>query len=240
MKNKPFLLLLLLLAGFQVQAQNSGFRLGIRFAPNLATNRVTDMVDTDNLDFETNRSGLRFSAGLTGDFYFGKNYSFYTGLWYTTYRLGLKMNGTGLQAGRSASCIYNMQHVQVPIALKLFTNEIATDMKLYFVLGGTAGIKISEKEKEWEATSDRRLPELSMEKPTKGKAASFADVGLLLGMGVEYQLGENTSLFGGLSYNRGLLNVASKKGPIYVNQRDSDNFYKISTNLISLEVGLKF
>lgn len=240
MKNKPFLLLLLLLAGFQVQAQNSGFRLGIRFAPNLATNRVTDVSETDNLDFENNSSGLRFSAGLTGDFYFGKNYSFYTGLWYTTYRAGLKYSGTGTYSGETGKCIYNMQHVQLPIALKLFTNEIATDMKLYFVLGGTAGVKISEKEKEWETSSSSGLSRLNAEKPTKGKALSFADLGLLLGMGVEYQLGENTSLFGGLSYNRGLLNVASDKGPINLAKSDSNNFYKISTNLISLEVGLKF
>jgi len=239
MKNKPFLLLLLLLASFQVFAQDKGFRLGIRFAPNVSTNRVVDVSETDNISFTSNSAGLRFSGGLTGDFYFSKNYSFYTGLWYSVFRSGLKYEGTGPFAGEKGSSIYNIQYLQIPIAIKLFTNEVATDTKLYFVLGGTGGIKINEKETDWEVANSTSQGIL-VAKPSTGKAFGFGDVGLLLGAGLEYQMGESTTLFGGLSYNRGLLDVTSKKGPMVVNDKSASSYYKSSLSLISLEAGIKF
>ena len=235
MKNNAILLLLLLLASNQIFAQDKKFKLGLRFAPNIAMNRVVDLQEKDGFSFNNNGAGVRFSAGLTGDFYFGKNYSFYTGLWYTVLRTGIKFDSTGSQFPDNGKAVYNLQYLQVPVALKLFTNEIGTDMKMYFVIGGTLGFKIDEKEKSWETSEIS-----SAEKPSKGSGHSFGDVGLLLGAGVEYQMGEATTLFFGLSYNRGLLDIASKKGPMWVDGRDASDFYKISTSLLSLEAGIKF
>jgi hypothetical protein len=235
MKNNAILLLLLLLASNQIFAQDKKFKLGLRFAPNIAMNRVVDLEEKDGLSFSNNGAGVRYSAGLTGDFYFGKNYSFYTGLWYTVLRTGMKYNRPNSIVADNGESVYNLQYLQVPVALKLFTNEIGTDLKMYFVVGGTLGFKIDEKEKSWEKS------EFSVaEKPSKGSGHSFGDVGLLLGSGVEYQMGETTTLFFGLSYNRGLLDIASKKGPMWIAQKDASDFYTISTSLLSLEAGIKF
>jgi len=196
---------------------------------------VVDLQDKDGYSFSNNGVGLRFSAGLTGDFYFGKNYSFYTGIWYSVMRTGLKYEKTDTQLAINGKAVYNLQYLQIPVAIKLFTNEIGTDLKMYFVVGGAIGIKIDEKEKSWEQS------ELSVaEKPSKGNGHSFGDVGLLLGTGIEYQMGEATTLFFGLSYNRGLLDISSKKGPMWIAERDASDFYKISTTLLSLEAGIKF
>jgi hypothetical protein len=235
MKNNAILLLLLLLASNQIFAQDKKFKLGLRFAPSIAMNRVVDLQEKDGYSFSNNGAGVRFSAGLTGDFYFGKNYSFYTGLWYTVLRTGMKYDSVGSKLADNGKSVYNLQYLQVPVALKLFTNEIGTDMKMYFVIGGTLGFKIDEKEKSWETSEFS-----SAEKPSKGNGHSFGDVGLLLGAGVEYQMGEATTLFFGLSYNRGLLDIASKKGPMWIGERDASDFYKISTSLLSLEAGIKF
>ncbi|HPI11162.1 MAG TPA: porin family protein [Catalimonadaceae bacterium] len=235
MKNNAILLLLLLLASNQIFAQDKKFKLGLRFAPNIAMNRVVDLQEKDGFSFNNNGAGVRFSAGVTGDFYFGKNYSFYTGLWYTVLRTGMKYDSVGSSLPDNGKSVYNLQYLQMPVALKLFTNEIGTDLKMYFVIGGTLGVKIDEKEKSWETSEFS-----SAEKPSKGSGHSFGDVGLLLGAGVEYQMGEATTLFFGLSYNRGLLDIASKKGPMWVAERDASDFYKISTSLLSLEAGIKF
>ena len=240
MKNNTILAFLLLIASFKLSAQDSKFRLGIRFAPSIATNRIVDAKEDDD-KFEDDGVGLRFSAGLTGDFYFGKNYSFYTGLWYSVQKAGLKFTG---KDGVSGKAVHNLQYIQLPIALKLFTNEIATDTKLYFVLGGTAGVKINEKEKEWSISenakqltrNDETTP--FFQKPGVGNGYTYFDVGLLLGAGAEMQMGENTTLFGGISYNRGLLDIASKKGPFNF-EKASDQF-TLSLSAISLEVGIKF
>jgi len=241
MKNNTILVFLLLIAGFRLSAQDSKFRLGIRFAPNIALTRVLDVKEDDKISFESNGVGVRFSAGLTGDFYFGKNYSFYTGIWYTTQRAGVKF--TTESPTISGQSIHNLQYVQVPIALKLFTNEIATDTKLYFVLGGTLGVKINEKEKEWKldvGNSGLTAEDLIFSKPGINNSYSNFDAGLLLGAGAEMQMGENTTLFGGLSYNRGLVNIQSNKGPFNHPNKKASDFYKVNTGIISLEVGVKF
>jgi len=235
MKNNAILLLLLLLASNQIFAQDKKFKLGLRFAPNIAMNRVVDLQENDEFSFSNNGAGVRYSAGLTGDFYFGKNYSFYTGLWYTVLRTGMKYDRVNSLIPENGKSVYNLQYLQVPVALKLFTNEIGTDLKMYFVVGGTLGLKIDEKEKSWEKSVGS-----TAQKPSKGSGHSFGDVGLLLGTGVEYQMGETTTLFFGLSYNRGLLDIASKKGPMWIDQKDASDFYTISTSLLSLEGGIKF
>ena len=56
-----------------------------------------------------------------------------------------------------------------------------------------------------------------MKKPERNNAFVNTDFGLLLTAGVEKKMAESTILFGGLSYNRGLNDAASKDG-IFVNQ----------------------
>ena len=239
MKNNSILAFLLLLGSFHLSAQDSKFRLGLRFAPNIAMTRVQDAIETDSVTYKSNGAGVRFSGGLTGDFYFGKNYSFYTGLWYTVQRIGIEFSETSKNK-ISGSSIHNLQYVQVPIALKLFTNNIATDTKLYFVLGLTAGLNINEKEKEWILLTTEAPEKNIYKKPGIGNAFSLFDAGLLVGIGGEKQLGENTTVFAGLSYNRGLTSVQTKKGPFSVDGKSAKDAYKVTTSLLSIEAGIKF
>ena len=235
MKNKAILSFLLLLSTSITFAQDGKFKLGLRFAPSLSSVRVQDLNDQDEVSFSGSPSGLRFSAGLTGDFYFGRNYSFYTGVWYSVMKSGLQASYTDpiTKNKTNAESITNLQYLQIPLALKLFTNEVATDVKLYFVVGGTGAINIQEKKISYK--DDTKL----FTEPALGKGYSFGDVGLLLGAGAEYRLGESTTLFGGLSYNRGLLNVPSANGPLGAGQ-SAAKLYDLSLNQISLEMGIKF
>ena len=229
MKNNSILAALLLLCGFAANAQDSKFKLGIRFAPSIAFNRVTDLDDNDGISYSKNGAGVRFSGGLIGDFYFAKNYAFYTGFWFTATRSGLKYQ-TNEGSGKSVT---TLQYIQLPLAIKLFTSEIATDTKLYFVIGTTVGWKIAEKQKEFESSLSE------MKKPERNKAYSNTDFGLLLTAGAEMKMAESTILFGGLSYNRGLNDAASKDG-VFVNGRSSSDQYAVNNMLLSLEIGIKF
>jgi hypothetical protein len=62
-------------------------------------------------------------------------------------------------------------------------------------------------------------------------------VGLYLGAGAEMILGENTAVFGGLNYNRGLVNAL---GGLEYNGTKINDDLKIRNQLVSLEVGIKF
>ncbi len=223
-----FLVMFLSVTGF------AQVKLGLRLAPGLAVNCVIgdDLFDSA----EPNGASVRFSAGPIADFFFADNYAISTGLWYTVKRASFRVPGglldeTGTSLGTQT--IYNLQMLQIPVTVKLYTNEVAPDLRVYFQLGGTLDAKLAEKAKE---EDNNLLAELSDRQEEKA-AYKPLDVGLYLGAGAELILGENTAVFGGLNYNRGLVNAL---GGLDYNGSQINNDLKIRNQLISLEVGIKF
>jgi hypothetical protein len=224
-----FLVMFLSVTGF------AQVKLGLRLAPGLAVNSV---IGDDTFDAaEPNGAAVRFSAGPIADFFFADNYAISTGLWYTVKRGSFRVpNGTltdesGASLGNQT--IYNLQMIQIPVGVKLYTNEVAPDIRVYFQLGGTLDFKLAEKAKE---ENNNVLAVLSEAQDEKA-AYKPIDVGLYLGAGAEMILGENTALFGGLNYNRGLVNAL---GGLEYGGTKINNDLKIRNQLVSLEVGIKF
>ncbi len=224
-----FLVMFLSLTGF------AQVKLGLRLAPGLAVNSV---IGDDTFDAaETNGASVRFSAGPIADFFFADNYAISTGLWYTVKRGSFRIpNGTLIDesgASLGSQTIYNLQMIQIPVGVKLYTNEVAPDIRVYFQLGGTLDFKLAEKAKE---ENNNVLAQLSEAQDEKA-AYKPIDVGLYLGAGAEMVLGENTAVFGGLNYNRGLVNAL---GGLEYGGTQINNDLKIRNQLVSLEVGIKF
>jgi hypothetical protein len=74
----------------------------------------------------------------------------------------------------------------------------------------------------------------------RGNKSAFKpiDAGILLGAGAELIMGESTAVFGGLNYNRGLVNsVGAVKLP---DGTKVNNDLTIRNSYISLEIGIKF
>jgi hypothetical protein len=205
----------------------SQVKLGLRVAPNISFNSVNSENSFNNVD--NDGSALRFSAGPIADFFFADNYAFTTGLWYTVKRVGLSGN---LADGSSARSSYNIQYLQLPIGLKLFTNEVAPDVRIYFSLGGTFDFKLAEKQKD---ESGNFLYQSA--RTSDKKAFRPVDAGLLFGTGAELVMGANTVLFGGFNYNRGLVN--SLGGVEYSGNRLNRDI-RLTNSYFSLEVGIKF
>jgi len=209
-------------------------KLGLRLTPGLAVNSV---IGDDTFDAaETNGASVRFSAGPIADFFFADNYAISTGLWYTVKRGSFRVPGglldqNGTSLGNQTT--YNLQMIQIPVTVKLYTNEVAPDIRVYFQLGGTFDAKLAEKAKQEDNNILAQLSEAQDERA----AYKPIDVGLYLGAGAELVLGENTALFGGLNYNRGLINAL---GRLDYNGSRINNDLKIRNQLISLEVGIKF
>lgn len=201
----------------------SGFsqvKLNLRISPALAINRVSDGNSSDGIGAGNNGTHFGFTIGPNIDFFFADNYAFSTGLYYQSTRIG----------GKASSFLYNyeftrsLQYIQTPVTLKVFTNELATNMKLYFQLGGTFNIKIDEKLKSSNATGSDPDADL--------KIVSPVDAGLYIGAGVNYSVGESNALFAGLYYNRGLTNI--------INNSNYKNLMRMRTDLIGLELGFTF
>jgi hypothetical protein len=206
----------------------SQIKLGLRVAPNISFNSVNSENNFSNVS--SDGSALRFSAGPIADFFFADNYAFTTGLWYTVKRV--RFSGT-VADGTPAQSLYNLQFLQLPIGLKLFTNEVAPDVRIYFILGGTLDLKLAEKHKD--ANNNFLYREA---RNSDRKAFKPIDAGILFGTGAELVMGSNTIIFGGFNYNRGLINSLGRVEDQSGNKLAND--IRLTNSYFSLEVGLKF
>lgn len=201
-----FLLLCLVSLIYQAQAQT---QIGIKVSPLLSVNRVAS--DDANISATSDGVGFRASFGPIVDFFLMENYYFSTGLLYTPKRAGITIRGI------EQSEDYKLQYLQLPATLKMFTNELALDTRLYFQVGGIPEIKIDEKNTDGD-TFVRKF-----------RAIDFS---VMAGFGIEYRLGVSSTAFAGISYSRGLINAASK--------RFDNHDFKLKHDLISLDFGMKF
>ncbi|WP_017731047.1 porin family protein [Nafulsella turpanensis] len=206
-------LLFLLFTLLALQTAHAQSKVGIKFSPTLSTNRINDV--SNGVSYSSNGVGGRFIFGPVVDLFITENYYFSTGLLYVPKRVGITITEPGSPTIEEA---YRLQYLQIPATLKLFTNELALDTRVYFQLGGLFELKISDKPSE--------------ETYVNVEGFRLFDLGVHLGTGVEYRVGYNTLLFGGLYYNRGLINVVTKT----IGNADIN----IKNDLLGLELGVKF
>lgn len=199
---------------------NAQVRIGLRVSPAFNINRINDKADIDTFNFSSNGSGIRFSLGPSFDFTLSDNIAFSTGLWYTSYRQGLKIKNATVDYKETVS----LQAVQIPITFKVTTNEIATNLKVYAQFGAQSNIFFYEKLKDSEPTNTNYENKYT-----------FMDVAIYAGAGVNYLVGETNEVFAGFYYNRGLVNLIQNKDAY-----NYKNGMKYNTDLIGMEVGFRF
>ncbi|MGK7391174.1 MAG: porin family protein [Candidatus Cyclobacteriaceae bacterium M2_1C_046] len=190
--------------------------IGFSFSTNLSTNRVE--YERDTIDFSTNNSGVRFSAGPIVDWQLTENYYVSTGILFVSKRVGLTAISDDVPAVREEE-VYNLQYVAIPATLKLYTNEVSMDTKIYFQFGGSFEFNVKQEPKEENFTYINEF--------------RVFDTSLLFGLGAEYRAGVNTLLFAGFSYSRGLIDSVDETIPL-------QNNLIIKNDLLSLNLGVKF
>lgn len=198
----------------------SQVKLGLNINPGLLINRIQQPSGDSTFSYKGAGAGFKFTAGPDVHIMFTDNYGISLGLWYKASRVGVttkdKITGTSFKD------VYNLQYLMLPIALRMYTNEVTTGMKIYFQVGGAFDIKLASKYKK-----------SSIINPIT-KFGRF-DADILAGAGVEIQLGSNTALLGGIRYTRSLINNVSK-----VNSDMGVKKFKANGDLLSLDIGIKF
>ncbi|GEO02965.1 hypothetical protein AAE02nite_06290 [Adhaeribacter aerolatus] len=201
------------------------WEIGIKLTPSIGTNRV---IAPKNFEFKSLNAKTHFGGGVIADYFFRENYAISTGLIYNTRGAGVSYLDPNSSTNQRKSDEFAIQYLEIPVTLKLFTNEIGTDMKLYFQAGGSLDPRITAK------VNNEKLSN-NDEKYTRH--FNILDISVLLGSGVELQLGESTKVFGGLSYHRGLIDVDN----FYENKGQfNNNKISIKNSYVALDMGLKF
>ena len=226
---------------FSAQAQSdTGLEIGLKVSPSIVSNRI---VAPNQFGFEEEGAKVRFGVGLVLDYFFGKNYAFTTGLEYAMkgsevsyFQLSSNVNGNSERTITSSRLTdeLNAQYLQIPLGFKLYTNDIATDTRLYFQLGTSLNARISGK-----INGEQFYKDDSGKDIKAYKRFNIFEADAILGFGAEMQLGTNTKVFGGLSYHRGLTDIDNFYEDYYKDFANSKDI-AIKNNTIALDLGLKF
>jgi hypothetical protein len=198
-----------------VNVSHAQTKLGLRLNPGVSTQRIS--YTNDNFSIGNGSNAFNLSAMLFADFEMSSNYFFNTGMGYTSKRININYQRQGEPNSYNKS--YNIQYVQIPATLTLFTNEIALDKKLFFQFGPLMEIAIHNKE------SNAELRIIEQFKPV--------DISLLFTTGMQLQLAPQTAMQIGFSYSRGLINVVKSSAEGIGN-------LTIKNDIYALDLSLKF
>lgn len=189
-------------------------KLGLKLTSSIISQRVS--YQNDSVNISNGGNSLVPAALLFIEIPLSRNYFFSSGIGYISKRINLESETSSENASTSKK--YNIQYMQLPTTIKLYTNEFALDKRLYFQFGTVFDIALHTKEK------NSSLEIVDQFNPI--------DITLLFGGGVEIQLAPNTAMQIGLSYGRGLINVVKNinfPGDLFVNN-----------DLYSIEIAVKF
>jgi hypothetical protein len=196
----------------------SGFyklKMGFKFSPGIIINYVD--ASKNFKSFASNGANVRLSLGPIADFYITDKYAFSTGLWYTVKSVNYTMHGSfydnelfktnplTVDEVRGTEANFNLQYLQVPMTMKIFSDAILQDTPVFLQFGGTLDLKIAEK------ALDKSKNALFQYQERLGNSQSvfgFGDVGLLLGIGGEKAISRGgDAFFFGIQYQRGLVEI---------------------------------
>ena len=190
-------------------------KLGLKLTSSVITQRIS--YSSDSISINNGSNAFNPSVSLFIDMPLSQNYFFSTGIGYISKRVNLNITKSADDISQSKS--YNIQYVQLPATLKLYTNEIALDKKLYFQFGPLIEIALHNKE------NNQNLQVIQKIQPI--------DVTLLFGAGLEIQLAPQTALQIGINYSRGLINIVKESAY-------EENDLVIKNDLYGIDLAVKF
>lgn len=213
---------ILMISTLAVVAQDeSNVHFGLKAAPSFAWLR------TDSKNFSTNGSKFGFSYGLMTEFNFTKRYAFATGI-DVAYRGGKLKSIVTDSMTTTIEQAMTLQYVELPLTLKLKTNEIGY-LTYYLQIGVSPGVNIRSKADVKTSTQYNGTTTSASEDgiDIKKDINSF-NLSMIIGGGVEYTLSGSTTLLLGVQFNNGFMDIA-----------DGDDL-KANSNYLALTVGILF
>ncbi|MGF1532344.1 MAG: porin family protein [Bernardetiaceae bacterium] len=211
---KRFLLTIAWMLFSCVLLAQSNLRLGLNFNPTISFARLTDE-DKNVLDYVDNNARLGFSGGLLLDYDFAERVGFRTGL--QIVQKGYKFSGFN-----DAVAKVGFTTIEIPLALKMRSGELAEGLHLRGLFGLQMGINVG-------AVTTTELP--NGDKLTNRKMDNYNTFtpDFLVGLGLEFDAAEIGKIDVGLSYHHGLARITK-----------SDIGFRALMNYFSLDLGFFF
>jgi hypothetical protein len=221
--------------GYQPNVQGSGYKqmsdapkIGnkiVRFTF-IASPQITWMTSGSKFARDS-KSRFGFAYGIEGDIFLASDrYSFLTGLVISSlggtmeYTTPFRFNGSRQPLPANTKVEYNLRYIEIPLAIKLRSKDF-NNMRFFAQFGLDTWMNIKAKG----STSDG-----SFNKEVIGDEVRFFALGLNVGAGVEYDLGDRNSVTGGIVYSGSFNDVTS----------NSDIRDKTTINSLRIRLGFIF
>jgi hypothetical protein len=205
--------------------------IGLKVSPSITSLRAESPT---NRAFASDGSKFGFGGGLVVDYFFGENYAFSTGLLLRSKGGTISYSDVPTPSSSSVTTAtqkISMQYLELPVTVKLFTNEIAPATRLYFQVGGSLNVPIGSR-----INGSKFYTDPATGNETKASShVLFIDADALVSFGTEYQMGQSTKLFAGISYHRGLVNIDR-----YFERTRGFKDITIKNSAFALDLGVKF
>jgi hypothetical protein len=220
-------LLIVLCLGSRLKAQNKPFIFGFKIAPN------TSWMKPDTKNYESDGVKTGFSWGFMVEFHLMENYKINSGLNIITNGGILKYPETRIEIVGKLIRKYNLKYFQIPLTLKMKTNSFGKK-SFYGIFGFGTNFLLSAKANETFIPKNNSAPTTDDNIDIKGEMKSMR-MSLILGVGMEYELGGAAKLVTGINFDNGILNVL--KGQ---NTSNSNLQHKSINNFLEFYVGILF
>jgi hypothetical protein len=207
--------LLFLVIGISAFSQGN-FRFGLHFSPNIGW-----ITPTTN-GYEKDGSAANYGFGLNAEFGLGtgENYAVATGIG------GTNISGAITAEGASDNFKVNAKYIDLPIAIKLKTNQIGY-ITYFGKFGLSNGFLVGGKSESGDITDQEFHKEMI---PVRS--------GLLVGVGAEYNISGKTNILVGLDFNNGFTGIFKKDA--FQDGAGEDMKIKSKNSFIALSLGVFF
>ncbi len=213
-----FLLITLVITGFS----QKHIRLSFSGSPSV------NWMSTDNSLAEREKLVIGYDFGLNGDLYFSEDerYSLLTGIQITntggeiSYRTSSSFPFAGTSLPSSSKIKYRLRYVEIPLAVKLRTNQFHRT-RYWGQLGLSTMLNIESKGDSNDG---------SLRKTNINDEINMFNLAMNVGIGFDFDLGGNNAVSTGLIFQNGLVDVTT-------NNAFTD---KTIINSLKLKIGLIF
>ncbi len=216
MKKRTFLSLIFIFGlGTALMAQE-GFKIGLRFSPNIAWATIIESDDKDRVDLGQ-KSSVGYGYGLMINYGFTENYAINTGAHIVNRSFESVDTLNNAVATRYTA-------VEIPLGFKLRSNEIGSGVHVRGLFGITLDLNTGYKQSVTQASGD-----VAISRNTD--RANIFSTSFIFGGGVEIEQDFGTFDIG-LTAHRGLMNVNNRT-----------NGFKdliVRLNYVSLDLGYYF
>lgn len=228
----------------QEAAEFKPFSFGLKAIPSIS------FLKTESKDFKNGNAALNFGYGLMAEFNFAPNYGLLTGIEINDNRGNVDYinpakvlyfpEGDTTSPFYLQSRKYNIKYLNIPVLLKLKTNEIGF-LKYFGQFGIDAGFRLKARatDKGYDSTN---VSTSIKEDVNVDKDVNLIRLALNVGAGVEWNLSGSTSVVVGLNYSNCFTNFLKKESYLLKVETRNGPWLKQSAynNYVALTLGILF